>query len=395
MEVLAQRDGGYLPKNQFHTFTQNAQGQVVGEGEPGGWYQNGGSWFLWEYLAEYAAARQGDPDAYRLIARSVADELALTSLSKEFKGTTFDPDLTQNIDQAFPFPLGSAGIDREGYGWNTAFVNLQQSLGLTSGLYTTSSSDCGTLAPYYNNTGISDDGNTPEANVDEVGYSYSTQALQTAGIRPGAALIYHGVAFQWPNVPSGTADNVVAQGQTISLTTPASGTTLFFLGAATNGPVTGTGTITYSDGTTQTLELGFSDWTLNANTVAPSYGNGIVANLTYRNNGNLPDTSANPSQGRDPRHAYVFSASVPLQDGRTVGSVTLPPLPATVNGRQPEEHIFALAVSDTALGSTPTGTPTNAPRTASTDTATATPVHCRPIRYARGADPCRAWPRGM
>ncbi|HEV2375394.1 MAG TPA: hypothetical protein VGS19_24940 [Streptosporangiaceae bacterium] len=57
--------------SHFLTLQTNAQGQVMGVQELGGWYQNGGSWFLWTYLAEYAAARSGDTAAAADIQRSV------------------------------------------------------------------------------------------------------------------------------------------------------------------------------------------------------------------------------------------------------------------------------------------------------------------------------------
>ena len=60
MAALATEADTYLPAHQFETLELNDLGQVVGVGEPGGWYQNGGSWFLYAYLAEWAVARQGD-----------------------------------------------------------------------------------------------------------------------------------------------------------------------------------------------------------------------------------------------------------------------------------------------------------------------------------------------
>lgn len=116
MEVLAQQDGSYLPATDFSAFS-GIPGVV---GDPGGVYQNGGSWFLWEYLAEYAAYRTGDRQAASLMARSAADEVAVTPLSKEFKLTAADP--------AYPYPLGSSELIRQGYGWNTAYVAFALSL---------------------------------------------------------------------------------------------------------------------------------------------------------------------------------------------------------------------------------------------------------------------------
>jgi len=116
MEVLAAQDGSYLPATDFSAFS----GIPGGVGDPGGVYQNGGSWFLWEYLAEYAAYRMGDRDAASLMARSAADEVAVTPMSKEFKLTASDP--------AYPYPLGSSELIRQGYGWNAAFVAFALSL---------------------------------------------------------------------------------------------------------------------------------------------------------------------------------------------------------------------------------------------------------------------------
>jgi hypothetical protein len=59
--------------------------------EPGGWYQNGGSWLLWEFLAEYSALRHGDFAALQGIQQSIAAEVAVTPLSKEFKVTINNP----------------------------------------------------------------------------------------------------------------------------------------------------------------------------------------------------------------------------------------------------------------------------------------------------------------
>lgn len=116
MEVLAQQDGSFLPASDFSAFS----GIPGGAGDPGGVYQNGGSWFLWEYLAEYAAYRQGDHQAASLMARSAANEVAVTPMSKEFKLTA--------ADSAYPYPLGSSELIRQGYGWNTAYVAFALSL---------------------------------------------------------------------------------------------------------------------------------------------------------------------------------------------------------------------------------------------------------------------------
>jgi hypothetical protein len=95
--------------------------------EPGGWYQNGGSWLLWEFLAEYSALRHGDFAALQGIQQSIAAEVAVTPLSKEFKVTINNPAIG-SVDPAWPYPLGSCGLDRQGFGWNTALAAFLSTL---------------------------------------------------------------------------------------------------------------------------------------------------------------------------------------------------------------------------------------------------------------------------
>lgn len=188
------------------------------------------------------------------------------------------------------------------------------------------------LRPYANNAGISDDSAAAAANFDADGNSYSAQALQAAGVSAGQPITAGGVTFAWPATTPGQPDNVVAQGQVVTLTTPVSGTTLAFFGAADHGPAMGTGSVTYDDGSIQNFVLGFSDWTLNGvGGAQPAYGNGIAATTPYRNNG---------ASGRETVPTYVFYAAVPLLVGKAVVQVTLPA--ATDQGRL---HIFAMAVA--------------------------------------------------
>jgi RHS repeat-associated protein len=184
------------------------------------------------------------------------------------------------------------------------------------------------LQPFYNNAGTASDGTAGGANLDGVGYAYSAQALRAAGVARGGLVVANGMTFQWPGATPGTADNVTAQGQTIALAAPVNGGVLGFLGAATHGPATGTGTITYGDGSTQPYTLTLSDWTLGGGGQAVAAGTSIAATMTYR------DTSGGQA---DASKAYLFAASVPLQAGKAVASVTLP--------NQSSLHLFALAAA--------------------------------------------------
>ena len=115
MAVLAREDNTFLPADRFETLELDATAHVIGVGETGGWYQNGGSWFLYAFLAEWAAARQGDTHAGSLIARSIDDQVAVTPMSKEYQLTSTRPGY-------YSYPAGSSNFQRQGYGWNAAYL---------------------------------------------------------------------------------------------------------------------------------------------------------------------------------------------------------------------------------------------------------------------------------
>jgi Glycosyl hydrolase family 76 len=182
----------------------------------------------------------------------------------------------------------------------------------------------GDLAPFFNNAGVSDDTDQATANLDGHGFSYSEQALTAAGLAPGAAVTSGGVQYNWPGVAAGQPDNLITAGQVIAVPPVTGATELGVMGSATNGPSSGTLTITYTDGTTQTATLGFTDWT--SGTL--SFGNAIAAAMSYRNS--VGGTSQQLA-------TMVYTTNIALQPGKTVASVTLP------NGaNQGELHVFAL-----------------------------------------------------
>jgi hypothetical protein len=180
-------------------------------------------------------------------------------------------------------------------------------------------------APPYNNIGTSDDAAPASGNFDGAS-SYSAQALQAAGVTPGATLTINGAQFTWPKASSGNQNNYLVAGQTLPLNPAANAQSIAFLGAATNGAHTGTTTITYTDGTTQTFMLAFSDWTLDGGGSTPIAGNTIAITTPYRNT----------PTGREVVKTNVFYTSVIVQVGKTARSVTLPSLWGL--------HVFAVAV---------------------------------------------------
>jgi hypothetical protein len=188
------------------------------------------------------------------------------------------------------------------------------------------------LAAAYDNVGITSDSSTSPGNFDSAGDSYSAQALAGGTpdpLSPGSIVTVDGVTLTWPNVPAGAPDNVVAAGQSFDLT--GTGSTLGILGAAAFGPATGTGTITYTDRTTQSFTLTFNDW--GSSTAAA--GTSIV-NTTDR--WNTP-TGSNGSGGVK----NIFFAPVTLRAGKTVASVTLPEIGNGV-GSITAMHVFAVGI---------------------------------------------------
>jgi beta-glucosidase len=184
------------------------------------------------------------------------------------------------------------------------------------------------LQAAYNNVGISANATPAQANYDGGGYSFSEENLTSAGLAPGSSVTQDGVTLTWPNVAAGQLDDVIAEGQTIDLS--GSGANLVFLGAANNGTATGTGTITYTDGTTQSFTLTLADWYANA----PAAGDALVATTA---NWNVPPTNTLGNH-----MVSVYSTAIPLQSGKTVASVQLPDISPGVGNGQNAMHIFAM-----------------------------------------------------
>ncbi|QFZ22923.1 glycoside hydrolase family 92 protein [Saccharothrix syringae] len=191
----------------------------------------------------------------------------------------------------------------------------------------------GSLRAAFDNVGTSPDEEQGLGNFDGFGWSYSRDALAEVGLAPGDQVTSDGLTYTWPASPAGEADNVNASGETVVVAAPQGATRLGLLGSAGGGRSSGTLTITYTDGTTQTADVGLSDWALGgAANQQPSYGNRIVATTPYRN------STGGESQRMD---VHVFAtAPIALREGRQVRSVTLP---ATVTGGT--FHVFAVAAA--------------------------------------------------
>ena len=197
----------------------------------------------------------------------------------------------------------------------------------------------GELWPYYNNAGISSDGQAVGAGFDTSGYLYSANALAAAGLTPGSVVTSGGLTYTWPDVPAGQVDNTVAAGQTIPVAFPAGTTTIGLLGSASSAAssgATGNLTVSYTDGSTQRIPVAFSDWTLGMGAYRVLPTDTIAAQLPYRNT---------TSGGGQTVTGYVYATSAALQAGKTVARVTLPTASTATGGigvTGGTIHVFAI-----------------------------------------------------
>ena len=192
------------------------------------------------------------------------------------------------------------------------------------------------LAAAFNNIAITSESDPDPANLnggfDGGSDTYDQQALDAAtpvsgatlsnNAAPGSTVGYDGVTFTIPSAAAGTPDNVAGSGSKIAL--PGSGSAIAFLGSEA-GFTQDTVTVTYTDGTTSTAQLGFPNWCCGTTT---AYGSVPVIQTTNR------DTSSGPA---DSGIDYdIFYNSIPITAGKTVATVTLPANSAI--------HVFAMAI---------------------------------------------------
>jgi beta-galactosidase len=182
------------------------------------------------------------------------------------------------------------------------------------------------LADTFDNVGISDDANPTAGDFDGAGYSFSAQALATAGLTPGGTAQHDGISFTWPSAAAGTADNVAADGQAISVS--GSGNTLAFVGSSNSGSPSGPGTIVYTDGSTAKFSLTLDDFWY-----APG-DNEALAAMPY----------VNSPSGKYQQTVYIDYQSVPIDPGKKVAAVVLPTISTGPAGHSTAMHIFAIGV---------------------------------------------------
>ena len=221
------------------------------------------------------------------------------------------------------------------------------------------------LGSDFNNVGIGDTGEG-NANIDGNGGYIIRQSLDAMSLTPGKDYTLANdptVHVVLGGAVSGLADNVVGSGQTLNSSVALgsgavrAATKIAFVGAGTsanqtNQPVT----LTYSDGSTQTISVTLTDWCSGAG----SDGNERFGSISPRWYNNSVDTGT---------QCGLWSTTIyPLATGKQLDGVSLP-----VNSRF---HVFGIA-SDALAGNASlaaTSAPTVAP--ASGDTT---------VRYGSGA----------
>ncbi|MGR6972468.1 LamG-like jellyroll fold domain-containing protein [Streptomyces cynarae] len=228
-------------------------------------------------------------------------------------------------------------------------------------------SACTSLAACFNNTGISSDSNMGQADLDGSGNSLSATDLANAGWTSGGKVTVDGATLTLPSFGSGQKDNLLAGNQTITYS--GSGNALVFVGTSTGsgmsnpgsiagdstapyvpagtsitgsycfsgttlvGACPGTGTITYTDGTSTTYDLTVPDWTAGVNPIAA-----VV----------LPHKNAAAGQATASRRLYAFS--VPIDPTKTISSVTLPDISTGTGPHEQALHIFSMGTRNTTAG---------------------------------------------
>lgn len=177
----------------------------------------------------------------------------------------------------------------------------------------------GSVAWAHNSAGIGDINEPGLANLDGFNFSYGAQSLADSGVKPGGTVTWKGFQFTWPDRKPGEWDNLRVGTAPVEIDAPAGATSIAFLGAATHGWPEVAVTITYTDGSTGTGKLGFSDWILDFGGERPRYGNEIVATVPYRLFGG--------SWALQPIPSHLFAAQpIALDPSKRVRSLTFGPV---------------------------------------------------------------------
>jgi hypothetical protein len=191
------------------------------------------------------------------------------------------------------------------------------------------------LSSVFDNIGVTSNSNPNPSNgffgFDGIGTTYSAEGLVAAGITPGGTIVSGGLQFTWPNIGPALPDNVLANGQAILLS--GKGGQLGFVAASNNAPVSGTGAVYYSDGTSVPFTVSVGNfWYASGQNGNPA--NTQIASVNY----------ANYPTGSSGHTIYLFSLFTPIDPTKTVQAVILPRVTGSVQGSAAAMHIFSISI---------------------------------------------------
>ncbi|WP_405888266.1 hypothetical protein OG762_23605 [Streptomyces sp. NBC_01136] len=187
---------------------------------------------------------------------------------------------------------------------------------------------------------------TSPADADGSGNSFNAADLtSTAGWQSGKTVTVDGATITLPKFGTGTYDNMLASGQTV--TVPSSGAVntgdaVVFLAFATGAAAKSvTGTITYAKNNCLNPNGDPADQTYRLDTV-PDWlsGPSSAASITLVHENHSDNTQTSPSSG-----PKVYAISVPLAcPGSVISSISLPLFTNGVQAGQPTPHILGLGI---------------------------------------------------
>ncbi|MFJ6704944.1 MULTISPECIES: LamG-like jellyroll fold domain-containing protein [unclassified Streptomyces] len=190
---------------------------------------------------------------------------------------------------------------------------------------------------------------TSPADADGSGNSInSTDLTSTSGWQSGKTVTVDGATITLPKFGTGTYDNMLASGQTVTLpsnTAVNTGDALVFLAFATGGPANSTtGTVTYAAGNCHNDSPFDQSYRLDT---VPDWlsGPASAAALTLLHENHRDNTQTSPAPG-----PKIYAISVPLDcPGSVISSISLPLFTNGVQANQPALHILGLGIRPMAL----------------------------------------------
>ncbi|MGW0878334.1 LamG-like jellyroll fold domain-containing protein [Streptomyces sp. NPDC002671] len=247
--------------------------------------------------------------------------------------------------------LSLTGKNTASTGFQAGIDVLRLAPALTCAINSTSSCLNNTATSTFTTT-------TGPADADGSGNSINSADLTgTSGWQSGKKVTVNGAAVTLPNFGTGTYDNMLASGQTV--TVPGTGVVntgdaVVFVGFATGGAAKGaTGTITYAKNNCLDPNGAPADQSYQLDTV-PDWitGPASAATLTLVHQNHSNNTQTSPSSG-----PKLFAVSVPLVcPGSVVSSISLPLFTNGVQSGQPALHILGMGVRPLTLTGSGTST---------------------------------------